>query len=274
VKDPIARRAREVLPRDVLFVPGHPMTGSEQSGIDSANPFLFENATYVLCPPDDVVDGPVADRYDDLVACIRATGARVLPMAPGRHDRIAALVSHLPQLLAVSLTGLVGSENERDDAVLKLAAGGFRDMTRVAGSSFDVWGDIVALNESAILDALAALATSVQSVRNRIIEGDLVSLREAFDKARRVRESIPRDSRGFLAPLADVYVHADDRPGWIAEVAATLYTAELNIKDMELLKVREGTGGTFRLSFADPQAATDAVAALETAGFEAYRLSA
>lgn len=272
VKQPVVTHAREVLPHPDRFIGGHPMAGSERGGIAHADPFLFENATYVLCPPTGVAPERLAERSPGLVELVRSTGARLLVLEAERHDRIAAVVSHLPQLLAVTLMNYAADLNARDDAFLRLAAGGFRDMTRIASSPFDMWNDILIANHGAILDALAGFTAALQRTRNRVIEEDLDALRSAFIASREARETIPRNTKGFLQPLSDLYVYAEDRPGELLTIIRTLYDAGLNVKDIELLKVREGTGGAFRVGFADEAAANTAEAALRTAGFTAYRL--
>ncbi len=269
VKTPIVSYANEVLRDDILFVGGHPMAGSEHSGIEHADPFLFENATWAVCSnPSTESDS----RLNTLVELIRVTGARLLPMSPEEHDDIAATASHLPQLVAVALTNVVGRKQEQDGKCLQLAAGGFRDLTRIAGSRFGLWRDIVAANRGPVLDALASMAFELQTLRNRLIEEDFEAIGDLFDKAGRIRNSIPKDSKGFLFPLSDVYVQADDRPGWIAGMTRIIADAGINISDMELLKVREGTGGTFRLSFGDRETARRATDVLSQNGYAAYTL--
>ena len=272
VKGPIMAQARQVLTEANPFIGGHPMAGSEKGGAANADAFLFENATYVLCPPEGLTAEALTHHYGAFVALIEATGARLLVLEAQRHDRIAATVSHLPQLLATTLMNYAAGLNAEDDAFLRLAAGGFRDMTRIASSPFAMWQHILLANEGPILDALAGFATSLQKTRNRIIEEDLETLDEAFSEARRVRETIPKDTKGFLHPLADIYVYAEDRPGVLAHITGTLYEAEINIKDIELLKIREGTGGAFRLSFSDEALANAAIKVLEGAGCRARRL--
>ena len=271
VKSPVVQHAQGVLP-ETTFIGGHPMAGAEHGGIEHADPLLFENATYVLCPPV-AVEGAQAGKVDpSFTDLISSTGARVLFMAADRHDRIAAAISHLPQLLAVALVDYVASLHEKDDAFLRLAAGGFRDLTRIASSPYDLWRDILVANEGPILDTLAGFATYFQRIRNRIIEEDLEAVGETFDRARSVRDTIPRNSKGFLHPLSDVYVYAEDRPGVLLDITRELYEVGLNIKDIELLKIREGTGGAFRLAFSNPSEADAAVDALNASRFTAYRL--
>lgn len=273
VKQPVLEQARDVLPDTVSFLGGHPMAGAEHSGIDHADPLLFENAVYSLCLPDDahtdVLEGPLSPLLD----LVEATGGRPLVLDAARHDRLVAAVSHVPQLLAVALVNLVDTtENDEDqDLALQLAGGGFRDMTRIAASPFEVWRDVLVGNEGAIHDALSRLRRLLRKMRNRLIEEDLDALEALFDDARTARESIPRDSKGFLHPLSDIYVRAPDRPGVIHDITGHLLEADINIKDIELQTIREGTGGTFRLAFETGDEAEAAVAVLSDAGYEARR---
>lgn len=272
VKGPVMEQARDVLPADAPFIGGHPMAGSEGQGIDHASPILFENAAYVLCRADPEAHPPqLADKYPAFMDLITATGARPMLMDARRHDRIAGAVSHLPQLLAVALVNTVGDVHEDDPQALQLAAGGFRDMTRIASSPFSMWRDILIGNQGAVLDMLGHFTRRLQSTRNRLIEEDLEGLEDAFESAHATRRDIPTDSKGFLHPLADVYVAANDRPGVLADMTTALTEADLNIKDIELLKFREGTGGTFRLGFDSDTDAVDAIDVLDAAGFRAHR---
>ena len=272
VKGPVADRASTVLPSGVLFVGGHPMAGSERRGIDQADALLFENAAYVLCPPDDIDASTLEVEYASFVALIEATGARLIVLPPARHDRIAAFVSHLPQLLAVALMNHVANEDGQDDAFLQLAAGGFRDMTRIASSPFDVWSDILKANDTHILEVLDSFAGRIEVLRREIAGGDMETLQSRFQDARSKRETIPRNTKGFLHPLADVYVYAEDHPGELLSITRILYEASLNIKDIELLKIREGTGGAFRIGFAEDATAAAATETLIRAGYTAWRL--
>ncbi|NBB86823.1 MAG: prephenate dehydrogenase/arogenate dehydrogenase family protein [Bacteroidetes bacterium] len=261
VKRPVLAHAAEALPAHATFIGGHPMAGSENDGIDAADPLLFENATYVLCPPDDT-EVPAALR-----TLIDATGARIRLMDAPTHDRVAATVSHLPQLVAVALAQYAGERHATDGATLDLAAGGFRDLTRIASSPFDLWRDILTANEGPVLDALGGFAATIQTLRNRLIAEDHEALAAIFDDAHEARATIPARGKGFLEPLADVYVRAQDRPGELVTLTTALADAGLNIKEIELLRVREGTDGTFRLSFSDLPTAEEAAAVLEDAGF-------
>lgn len=270
VKSPVMEQAAEVLPDHVHFAGGHPMAGAETSGIDAADALLFENAIYALCLPGDTEASSLEGTLSPLVELISATGARPLVLDAKQHDRIAAWVSHLPQLLAVALMNVV---DDLDDASARqLAAGGFRDMTRIANSPFSMWRDVLVGNQGHVLDALGAISRSIQSIRNRLIEDDVEALEDAFEQAADAREGIPVNQKGFLEPLHDVLVRAEDRPGELHAITGILLEADLNVRDVELLKFREGTGGTFRLGFGSADEASAACDALNKKDYAARPL--
>jgi len=213
------------------------------------------------------------DTHPTFIDLIERTGGRLLLLEAERHDRIAAVVSHLPQMLAVTLMNYADEWNQEDDAFLRLAAGGFRDMTRIASSPFDMWRDIVIANNGPILDALAGFVSNMQKLRNRVAIEDLAALQDIFEQSSVARDSIPKNTKGFLHPLSDIYVYAEDKPGELFNIVRTVHEASLNIKDMELLKIREGTGGAFRISFSNEADADTATRALNAANYTSYRLS-
>ncbi|WP_103021249.1 prephenate dehydrogenase [Salinibacter altiplanensis] len=270
VKEPVLEQAADVLPDHSTFLGGHPMAGAEHSGIEHADPLLFENAVYSLCLPEetdeDALEGPLAP----VVELVEATGSRPLVLNASRHDRLVAATSHVPQLLSVALVNLVATTEEQDLA-LQLAGGGFRDMTRIASSPFGMWRDVLVGNEREIHDALSRLRRGLRTLRNRLIEEDLEALEDTFAEARTARDAMPGEGKGFLHPLSDVYVQAPDEAGVLHELSGHLLDADLNIKDIELQTIREGTGGTFRLAFEEADDADKAVAVLSEAGYDARR---
>lgn len=242
------------------FIGGHPMAGSEKSGFEHADPFLFENAIYVLTPAPQTPP----PRVDLLGQMIAAIGAHAVVVEPELHDRIAAAVSHLPQLLAVALMQHVASLGHANPLYLQMAAGGFRDMTRIASSPFTIWRDICDRNAGEITAQIDAFIKALQALRSDL---GLGRLEGHFDAAARQRLSIPRDTRGFLRPHFDVSVEVEDKPGIIARIATVLAAATINIKDIEVLKVRENEGGTIRLAFESEDDREQALRLLGDAGF-------
>ncbi len=267
VSDVGARRGRgavdgRVARPGVDFIGGHPMAGSEQSGVAAADPFLYQNAMYALTP--------LASTDDDLVQSfasgLGALGARVIRLSPDTHDRVAAAISHLPQLLALALTELVADRNDVEPAHLQMAAGGFRDMTRIASSPYGMWEDILATNAGPVREAIGEFRELLAT-----IERDLDDMGGHFERANATRAAIPEDAKGFLSPLCDVLVRCNDEPGVLAAISGGLAAHDVNIMDIELLKVREGEGGTFRMAFRDEATAERAIVLLNEAGFRSRR---
>ena len=163
-------------------------------------------------------------------------GCRTLFLEPSVHDRIVATVSHVPHLLAVALVCLAETMEEKIPGTLTLAAGGFRDMTRVASAPYPMWHDIFLTNKAAIDPLLESLSNILADIRENLKQG---SLKEYFDRSDRIRSSISPANKGFLRKLSEVLVHAKDQPGVIASISALLAEKSINIKDIEVLKVRE-----------------------------------
>jgi prephenate dehydrogenase len=246
--------------RGVHFVGGHPMAGSEKSGIENSNPYLFYDAVYVLTPLANTPKS-VVKRLGSLVGLL---GAKVMILSPDLHDRIAAEVSHLPHLLAVLLANQLADSDS--DLFRNLAAGGFRDMTRIASSSFAVWKDIIGTNIEEVRRSLADFRARADGLIERL--DDERHLRNLFERANRERETIPKYSKGFLKPLCDVRVSVKDRPGELAKITNVAYYRGVNVKDIEIVNVREGEGGILRLGFSEKGDARVVASALEELGYE------
>ncbi len=259
-KSVIAGIAGRHLKEDVWFIGGHPMTGSEKRGVENSNPFLFYDAVYVLTPPD----GTPKEVVERLSSMISGLGAKVMVISPELHDRIAASVSHLPQVLAVSLANHLADQDS--DLFRNLAAGGFRDMTRIASSSYRIWRDIISTNREEIRQALAAYRDILDGVLQHI--DDEAYLEKLFSRAREERQTIPRYSKGFLKPLVDVRVTVKDRPGELAKITSIVYFHGVNIKDIEIVNIREGEGGVLRLGFTGNSDAKKAARALRSIGYD------
>jgi len=256
----ICSRAGQLLPKGVYFIGGHPMAGSEKRGIENANPYLFYDAVYVLTP----IQGTPRSAIRKLSCLIGLLGAKVMVLEPEKHDRIAANVSHLPQLLAVLLTNHLASKDS--DLFRNLAAGGFRDMTRIASSSFTIWRDIISTNQEQIREALGDFQRELSVLIDNLQNEEY--LKSSFEAAQKERKIIPRYSKGFLKPLFDVRVSVTDRPGELAKITNIIYYHEINIKDIEIVNIREGEGGILRLGFSEKSEAQNAASALNEVGYE------
>ena len=261
-KRAILRAAEECLPHHAVFVGGHPLAGSEQRGMQAADPFLFQNAYYVLTPSP----GAPPEEVKRLGAFLSLTGARMVVLSAADHDRIAATISHLPQLLAVSLVRFLDDLGPHKEHGIHLAAGGFRDMTRIASSPYPVWRDILLTNKDLISEVAGRFLECCRATAQGLEDS---ALQAAFEGAAKTRAEIPRDSKGFLHRLWDALVVVEDRPGTIAGIALPLAEKGINIQDIEVLKVREGEGGTLRLAFASQAIALEAIQILEEKGYKA-----
>lgn len=168
------------------FIPGHPMAGAERAGLDSADPALLVGAAWVLCPPPQ---GPL-DRFRTLTRLlIDAFAARVVPMSPEAHDSAVALASHIPHLLAGALAGGV-ARSPLYQAVLGLAAGSFRDGTRVAGSPSQRTTDMLISNRSAVLTQLAPIRDFLDGLVEALRDGDVEALRARYAEGRALRQAL------------------------------------------------------------------------------------
>lgn len=242
------------------YIGGHPMTGKETSGYKSSDPLLFENSVYIISE-----SSKGNKKLEEFLDLIKSLGARVRFLDPYLHDKVIARVSHLPQLLSVSLVNSV-SENGNIN-YLDFAAGGFRDMTRIASSSFDIWESVLKLNDKPIIDSIDLLIKNLNQIEDQLKNGDLKSLEASFQKARTRRDEIPKNTKGFINPLVDVFIYVKDEPGVLSKLTTILFNNKINIKDLELLKIREGTGGTFRISFESEEIALRAKDIMEKSGF-------
>ncbi len=266
IKEPIVQALGSRMARGQWFVGGHPMAGSERSGLAAADPFLFENAVYVLTPSPEVPAHAI-DRVKELV---RALGAHAVCMPAREHDEAAAAASHLPHLVASCL--VLGAARLADQGVpvWKLAAGGFRDATRMALGSEAVWWPILSMNRRGIALALEAFQQALDEAFRAVQEGDEESLRTLLRRARELRGQLRLHPKGYGFPLWDVVVRVEDRPGAIHDVTAVLARTGVNIADIEILRAREGEAGTLRLGFDSEARMRQALQLLRDAGWPAW----
>ncbi len=225
------------------YIGGHPMTGKEHGGYANSDSLLFENALYIFT---EIIDD--RELNSEFLRVIESLGPNILHIPAKQHDVIAASVSHLPQLVSVALVNAASLKTD-DYNFLDLAAGGFRDMTRIASSDFNIWESIISTNKYQILTAIEKFSYDLGVLKNWIANDEYDKISEYFESARENRDEIPKNTKGFLSPLYDLFIFISDEPGAISKISTALYEEKINIKDIELLKIREGSGGTFRVSF-------------------------
>jgi len=233
VKGPVVSRLT-----DPRFVGGHPMAGSEQEGVEGADPEMFQGATWVLTPEPQT--DPVA--FATVRAVVSQLGANVVELSAARHDSLVALVSHVPHLTAATLMNLAADTATEHATLLRLAAGGFRDMTRIAAGEASIWPDVCAENRAGILNALDRLLGALGEIRKVVESSDRAALLGVLERARHARVNLPT---GVRSPdtAVEVRVPVADRPGVLAGVTTLLGEMGINIYDLEIAHSAEGDRG-------------------------------
>ena len=265
-KSEFVANAERVLANKNPFVGGHPMAGAESSGVGRADPYLFENAFYLLTPTERTA----VQALTRMEALVKGVGAKPMIMDPKTHDIIAAAISHLPHLGAAALVQTAAAVDAEHPATLALAAGGFKDTTRIASGNPGLWKEICYSNKEQIIRMIDQFAGHLFAMRQALAAGLEQEFEEQLVGAKAIRDQIPAKMKGYWPFLDEVIVTIPDRPGTIGEVAAILGAEKINIDDIEILRVREGEGGTLRLGFAKEGSAIRAVEVLKSRGYAAW----
>ncbi len=250
------------------FVGGHPMAGSERSGPENASAAIFDGAAWILTPADPASPSPQAHA---LAEWVRAVGARPVVMDAERHDRLVAMVSHLPQVVSSALMALAAREHALDPDLLDLSAGGFRDLTRLAASSPPLWTDILRANRGAVVPALRRFMEALEEVQAALDADDAEGVEAVLTEGRRARQALSAKPQ-VRAGVAVFQVAIPDRPGVLAGLTGTLADGDVNIEDLQIVHSVEGGRGTAHLTVAADRAEA-AAAALASQGFDPVRLA-
>lgn len=186
-KQSVIRDVGPLVPAGVHFVPAHPLAGTEHSGPDAGFTTLFQGRWTLLTPPA----GTDADAVEKVMELWRRCGSMVEAMEPAHHDRVVAIVSHLPHLIAFTICGTADDlEDESRQQVLKFAASGFRDFTRIAASDPVMWRDIFLNNREALLEMLARFVEDAQAMARAVRWGDPTYIEDKIKRGRVIRRSL------------------------------------------------------------------------------------
>jgi len=264
IDDVRAQAPAEALPR---FVPGHPMGGSERSGPEHASASVVDGIVWVLAPAAETDPGAT----QALQAWVEAVGARVVVMDPERHDRLVAVVSHLPQVASTTLMGTAADREAGEQDALLLAAGGFRDLTRLAASQPALWSEILVANREEVAAAIDLFVRRLEALRDRIAAADAAGVESTFDAAKQARLGLAAKPT-VRAGVAVWQVEIPDEPGALARITAVLGTGGVNIEDLQIVHSPEGGRGTVHLTVAADTAAS-AADVLASAGYDPTRLA-
>lgn len=231
------------------FIGGHPMAGSEKTGYESATDYLLENA-YCFLTPGNGVPQEMIDTYVELIDSIKS-----IPMvlSPEEHDFVVAGVSHLPHLVASSLVNLVKDIDTSDGKMHQVAAGGFRDITRIASSSPDVWEQICLSNRKQISKVLSSYIDMLEEIKSAVDDGNGSEIHEGFRSSRDYRDSLNDSVSGSVPREYTLYIDIYDEAGGIATITTLLAMSSINIKNIGILHNREFEDGVLRLELYDAE---------------------
>ncbi len=248
------------------FIGGHPMAGSEKTGFENARANLFENAYYMITPTEETA----SESLEIYKALVQKIGALPLVLSPKKHDYATGAISHLPHVIAAALVNLVRNEDERDGVMKMIAAGGFRDITRIASSSPAMWEAICMTNTENIVALLDAYIQSLTDIREKITERDSQEIYDFFSQARDYRDSFNEAVDGPIRKVYAYHVDIPDEAGSLAKIATFLAGHQISIKNIGIIHNREYEEGVLRIEFYDNKAKEKAGQVLEAFGYQMY----
>jgi prephenate dehydrogenase len=269
IMEPVSRLvAAKVAPVDLpRYVPGHPMGGSERSGPEHASPSVLDGIVWVLSATES--SDPAA--VESLESWIQSLGGRAIRMPGDRHDRLVAFVSHLPQVASTALMSLAATEEADEPEILLLAAGGFRDLTRLAASDAGLWSSILVANRERIAEAIDLYVDRLRSLRDDVVGGRGEAVESLFEQAKDARLRLATKPQ-VKSGVAVLQVEVPDRPGALAELTSILAEGHVNIEDIQIVHSPEGGRGTVHLTVA-AGAVGHATEVLVTGGLDPIRLA-
>jgi len=244
-KGPIMDAARQLLERGITFIGGHPMAGSHKSGVTAAKEHLFENAYYILTPDSQTNSAKV----EQLRILLGPTKGKIVVLDSKEHDRMTAIVSHFPHLVASSLVGRLSVQQEEQPFVKKLAAGGFRDLTRIASADPIMWRDITTQNREELLTQLDGWLEEMENVRNMLKSNDPDEIYNYFAEAKQFRDDLPITSQGAFYMTFDLHIDIPDHPGIISEITKILADERISLTNIRIVETRTDVFGILVISF-------------------------
>ncbi len=232
------------------FVGGHPMAGSERAGLDGVNPDLFEGATWVLTPSSRTSP----EVYLEIRNLVASLGADIVTLDPDEHDEMVATISHVPHLAASALMDVALRRSSDHDAILRLAAGGFRDMTRIAAGHPSLWADIALDNRAAIIEGIGELTAALDQISESLASSNRAELEAFLASAAQARKDLPL-RQGRPSVLSSLAVVIPDTPGALGHVFSLMGELKVNVEDVDINHAIGGGQGTLLLTVAASGAA-------------------
>lgn len=251
---------------DGCFIGGHPMAGSERFGYANSKARLLENAYYILTPTEEVS----AEKLSACQELVSAMGAIPLVLSADRHDYVTAAVSHLPHVIASSLVHLVKDSDSGDGIMKMIAAGGFKDITRIASSSPGMWQQICLTNTDNILRLLDDYIRALTRIRGELERKDADSLYGFFQGAQIYRDSFAETPSGPIKKSYSLTIDIADETGALASVATILALNNISIKNIGIVHNREREEGALRIEFYEAKDIQTAKDILRGRGYVIY----
>lgn len=251
----------------IPFIGGHPMAGSEKYGYSASTAHLFENAYYILTPTQNILQS----QLDILYALVKGIKALPIVVSPDQHDYITAAISHVPHIIAASLVNMVNHLDSDEGYLHTLAAGGFKDITRIASSSPAMWQQICLSNKKHIVDLLSYYVNDLRKIINMIDDGNKHNIYDFLESARAYRDSFQERKTGALLPSYAVTVDVEDKPGIIAQIATLLSEYNISIKNIGIINNREYTSGVLEIVFYDEECLEKSIDILTNMQYVVYK---
>lgn len=266
-KSSVASYAETLQLADAVFIGGHPMAGSERTGVEAASYHLLENAFYVLTPSESTPP----EAIERLTELLTYTRANIVKVDADSHDDIVGAISHLPHMIAVGLVNQVRGYNERNGLYESLAAGGFRDITRIASGDPALWRDILLDNRQVLLRLLHDWKKGMEGFARMLEESDGEGIEQSFRDAGQFRSRMPERRKGMIHSVYDCYVDVPDHPGIIGRIATELGNNRINLSNLQIIESREDVPGVLRLSFRTQDDLDQAIALLDRTGYAVHQ---
>lgn len=241
----IVKRATCLKDKGYTFIGGHPMAGSHKSGVQAAKSILFENAFYLFTPEKDTK----TEELEKLQQWLEGTKAKFIRVLPEEHDYLTGVISHFPHVIAASLVHQAEKTSQTHSLVPRLAAGGFRDITRIASSSPEMWKDISLHNKHVLLSLLQDWQNEMEKVSRMLIVGNEEEIYGFFSHAKRFRDEMPTREKGAIPSFYDLFVDIPDYPGVISEITGYLAKENISLTNIRIRETREEVYGILVISF-------------------------
>ncbi|WP_345239061.1 prephenate dehydrogenase [Pontibacillus salipaludis] len=264
VKKPVMDMAQSLTNQQIVFVGGHPMAGSHKNGIEAAKAHLFENAYYLFIPGINANEKHISM----LEQLLHSTRSYFVTVDVEAHDQMTGVISHFPHLIASALVHQARSWHSTHPFLHELAAGGFRDITRIASSHPKMWNDIFFQNRETMISLLTDWIHEMNHLKSLVETLEHDELHTYLEQAKQYRDGLPVKQKGAIPSFYDVYVDIHDQPGALSEVTHIVAQETISIVNIQILEIREGITGALRLSFQTEKDQKRAKILLQSNGYE------